>query len=527
MIYKENKAKMDIQKDNIVDEIELNALTFLKNKEYQKAANLYLKLALSNPDTEKYLITAANCFDSLGDKQKSLSLYQKALSINPNSTTALLNLSTLYYELKKYSKSLHFANEVLTTNPDNFSALLNIANVHYATKDYEQALQYYEKLYDINPKSYNAVANLANTYYNLNQFIRAIEFAKQAIDMRPNSVEPYIIAGNSYAELLKKDEAATLLKKAASIAPNSEWVNQSISHLFLKMGNYKQGINYAWRLFFIKNYQVSADEHITFGYLLYEAYDEKEYELVQNYIQLWKDHFPDNPIVNHISSALSGTQDLSSTDLSYVKNMFDNFAPSFDEILTALEYSVPATIGEILKDHLKPKLFKKHQILDLGCGTGLCAEALKPSLPNDEFYGIDISENMLKEAGSKNLYKELYQDDIINFLTHNTQTFNAVIAGDVLTYFGDLKLLIRLLTKTVKPNGYLCFSISKNKDNKQEYFLTPSGRFTHSLSYIMRQLKYCGFSVINSKEQILRKEGIHDVEGYVILAKKEIEVIFE
>lgn len=510
-----------------MDEIELNALTFLKNKEYTKAANLYLKLALSHPENEKYLITAANCHDSLGDKKTALNLYKKALNINPTSITALLNISTLYYETQNYNKSLHFASKVLEINPNNFSAILNIGNIYYITKEYEKANTYYETLYELNPKSYNAVVNIANTSYNLNQYVKAIEYTKLAIDMRPSSVEPYIIAGNSYAEILQKEEAVQLLKKAASISPNSEWVINSLSLLFIKMKNYKQAINYAWRVFHLKNYQVSADDHINFGYLLYEALDEKEEELVANYLQLWQSHYPDNPIVNHIHSALSGTQNISTTDLGYIKNIFNNFATSFDSILSELGYSVPNSIASTLKIHLKPKLFKKHHILDLGCGTGLCAEALQPYFPNEEFYGVDISENMLQEAGKKNIYKELYQDDIVNFLENNTQTYQAIIAGDVLTYFGDLKPFIKHLIKATTINGYFCFSISKNIYNKQEYYLTPSGRFTHSLSYIMRLLKHCGFTALHTEELILRKEGPKDVPGYILLAKKDVEVVFE
>ena len=504
-----------------MNEVELNALTFLKNKDYQKAANLYLKLALENPNEEKYFITAANCNDSLGDKKKALSLYKKALSINPNSTTTLLNLSTIYYELKNFEKSIYYANKVLEDNPNNFSAILNLGNALYADKEYEDALACYEKLYELNPKSYNAVANIANTSYNLNQQLKALDYAKLAIDMRPNSVEPYIIAGNAYVELLQNDEAAQLLKKAANIAPNSQWVLNSISNLFTKMGNYKQAINYAWKTFFTKSFQVTPNEHINFGYLLYEAYDEGHQELVEKYVTLWQTHFEDNPIVIHICSALKGSEDISTTTLDYVKHLFDNFASSFDYILNELEYCVPEIISELVKNNLKTKLFKKLKFLDLGCGTGLCSEALKPYFPNEDFFGVDISEKMLNIAGKKEIYKELYQDDIINFLAENETKYHTILAGDVITYMGDLKPLIYSLNQAIEINGYFCFSISTNIYNKKDFHLTPSGRFAHTPSYVLRLLKHCGFQVIEIREEVLRKEGTKDVPGNIILAKKE------
>lgn len=151
------------------------------------------------------------------------------------------------------------------------------------------------------------------------------------------------------------------------------------------MGNWKQCLHYAWKAFALKGDKISADDHINFGYLLYEAHDEKQDELVDKYLSRWEECFPENPIVRHMSCAIRNIQEVPTTDLSYVKGLFDGFAPSFDEILHELDYKVPAMIADFLKDTLKTKLFKKRRILDLGCGTGLCAEALRAYFPNEEF----------------------------------------------------------------------------------------------------------------------------------------------
>ena len=121
----------------------------------------------------------------------------------------------------------------------------------------------------------------------------------------------------------------------------------------------------------------------------------------------------------------------------------------------------------------------------------------------------------------------LYADDIMSFLDASTDVYHAVTAGDVLTYMGDLKPLFREIAGKIKFGGLLCFSISKNIYNQNDYYLSSSGRFAHSLAYIHRLLKYCGFEVLKQEERVLRREGVHDVEGYVILASKNIEVVFE
>lgn len=243
-----------------LEEIKQNALDFLKNGEYEKAAKLYLQLAVSYPQDEGYLVSAANCYDRLNDKKVALSLYKKALAINPNSLAVILNLSTIYYELKKYELSAQFAKQALMIKEDNVSALMNLGNVAYAEGDFALALEFYEKMYEINSNSYNAIVNIANTCYNLGQYLKAIEFAQMAIQKRPSHAAPYIVMGNCYAELMKTEEAAGLLKKATEIEPNSEWLSNSIAALYQKSGNWKQALHYAWRAMALKGNKVTADE---------------------------------------------------------------------------------------------------------------------------------------------------------------------------------------------------------------------------------------------------------------------------
>lgn len=511
-----------------MEELEQNALDFLKNQEFDKAAKLYLQLSMAHPEVEKYLISAANCYDQSGDKKVALSLYRKALAINNQSLAVLLNMSTLYYELKKYDSSIEFAEKVLELSADNFAALMNLGNSYYAQGKYDEALKFYDEMFKLNANSYNAILNIANTCYNLGNFSRAIEFAKMAIEKRPMSAEPYIVAGNSYVELLKNEEATTCLKKASELAPDSDWLCNSIANLFQKMGNWKQCLYYAWKAFALNGKSVSIEDHINFAYFLYEAEDdEQNRELVEKYLTRWEEAFPNHPVVHHACCALRNVQDVPAMDLTYVKGLFDGFATSFDEILGELEYKAPELIAQGLKDHLKTKLFKKRRILDLGCGTGLCAQALVSFFPNEEFYGVDISDRMLNEAGKKNIYKELYADDIISFLETSDEVYHAVVAGDVLTYFGDLKPVFRALTKAVKFNGFFAFTVSKNTLNSNDYFLVPSGRFVHTINYVLRLLKYCGFKMLSVKETVLRHEGAREVVGYVIVAQKELEVVFE
>lgn len=510
-----------------LDELEQKALELLKNKEYDKAAKIYLQLAMSTPDNENHLISAANCYDTYGDKKLALGLYKKALEINPQSLNALINISSLYYQAKKFDKSAKYAQLALDIKADNFNAIFNLGNVAYAQGNYQDALEYYERMYALNPNSYLAIVNIANSCYCLCNFLKAIEYSLMAINKRPTNIDAYVIAGNSYLELNKLTDAITYLKKALEISPNSPWVISSIANIFQKQEDWKQCLHYLWKVFAIKGDNATADDHINFGQSLYEAQLDGNKELVETYIKRWNEIYHENTIVSYITATLTNNKNIKTSDIQYVQKLFDGFASSFENVLSELNYQVPTLIADSLKGTLKTKLFKKRRILDLGCGTGLCTEAIQKYFPNEEYYGVDISERMLEIAKRKGIFKALTADDINNFVTTDNNIYHTIVAGDVLTYFGDVKLLFREIARLTKFNGLFCFSITTNNINNQNYYLTTSGRFVHSPNYICSLLKFCGFDVIKKEETFLRKEGRHDINGYIILAQKKIEVVYE
>ena len=115
-------------------------------------------------------------------------------------------------------------------------------------------------------------------------------------------------------------------------------------------------------------------------------------------------------------------------------------------------------------------------------------------LGQDPYHGVgeanglcfSVNEGIKMPPSLNNIYKELYQDDISNFLTKNTTKYQTIIAGDVLTYMGDLKPLTRLLAKSIsfktRERG-LTNNSSKSSSENCDNCSSSSGLFVNS-SYI-------------------------------------------
>lgn len=83
---------------------------------------------------------------------------------------------------------------------------------------------------------------------------------------------------------------------------------------------------------------------------------------------------------------------------AYVQSVFDRFSNSFDSRLAALDYRAPALVAEAVSECLGP-LAAGLEVLDAGCGTGLCAALLRPFA--NRLTGIDLSEGMLSKARAR------------------------------------------------------------------------------------------------------------------------------
>jgi predicted TPR repeat methyltransferase len=283
------------------------------------------------------------------------------------------------------------------------------------------------------------------------------------------------------------------------------------------------------------NYQLALDAGLTavetsdgddahqlnLAYTIYEIALEKGKKTVMPTLKKWYQKHSQNIIVQQVWNIFFSSSETYRSDSQYVKKIFDEFADSFDEVLRDLEYIVPTKISQILQADKSDFIDKKIAVLDLGCGTGLCVQSLKKILKNAVFYGVDISPKMSEKAATKNIYKKLINEDVEAYLFKHKNKYEMIIAADVFTYFGDLKKVFEGVYKSLKKDGVIVFSISELSKSDSMWKQHLSGRFLHSKKYIENLLVETGFSPAKFVPCVLRKEGKKNVNGWIILGKKE------
>lgn len=356
----------------------------------------------------------------------------------------------------------------------------------------------------------------ANDLYKKHKYKKAICLYQKILQSYPEHYAALCNSASSYFETGDYKTAATYFLHLLKIEPQNPWWHTYLSQIYQKQKSYRKALDSAWRA--VKVSHGSMEHQINLSYAFYEIALLKGADFVHDRVEKFYRQYSQSGIAQQCYASFLNSTDFTSCNQEYVEKIFDVFAAEFDKTLHLLQYDSPEVIAQMLHE-IYHNENDKLTLLDLGCGSGLCGQAIKKILPSASIYGVDISSQMLHQADQKNVYYHLIKNNIIDYLKVSNLSFDAVVASDVLTYFGDLDKVFNLVFSHLKTSGIFVFNISQN-DGRHNWILTISSRFTHSISYVKKQLRKQGFRILKEQQKVIRKEGTEDVKGSIFIVLK-------
>lgn len=157
-------------------------------------------------------------------------------------------------------------------------------------------------------------------------------------------------------------------------------------------------------------------------------------------------------------------------------------------------------------------------VLDVGCGTGEILSAIRKLYPTISLQGIDISQEMLKQAENKKIDNvKLYLGDA-EHLSFENDKFDVLICTDSFHHYPNPKKAIEEFYRVLKKNGYLLLADFVKPFPVRQLmnifipFSNEGDVKIYSQSEILSFLKYGGFQDI--QYQKINKSS------YLAVAKK-------
>lgn len=375
--------------------------------------------------------------------------------------------------------------EALRARPDFAEAHNNLGNVLMRSERWDAAVAAYRSAL-----AHGLVHPLV--FYNLGTALRrtgeaaaAERHFAAALAMTPEYAEAWNNLGNLWRENARPDSAGAAYLRALRLRP--EW----------------------------------EDAHDNLSGALYLLHDRGGRDDAVALAAVWLARHPDHPQARHLGAALSGATGDDRASDAYVRQVFDSFADSFDKQLEELGYRAPALLAAMIRENgvRGNGVGSGIDVLDAGCGTGLCGPLLKPAARRLD--GVDLSAGMLERARARGGYDELVEAELTEFLTGRPDRYDLIVAADVFCYFGDMGPALNAAASCLRRGGRFAFSVERlSGDAPERWRLLPHGRYAHRADGLIAQVRASGLSIIETREDTLREESGEPVAGLLILAER-------
>jgi predicted TPR repeat methyltransferase len=205
----------------------------------------------------------------------------------------------------------------------------------------------------------------------------------------------------------------------------------------------------------------------------------------------------------------------------YVRAVFDDYAPRFDQALDKLSYRAPELLRSAVERACRETGRTMHfgAMLDLGCGTGLSAAAFRSSV--DWLVGIDLSPAMIAQARGKGLYDKLIEAELMGFLA-SEMTANAryglVVAADVFVYLPDLANVVAAVGRVMDADGLFAFTVETHAGTG--VVLGDKLRYAHADAHVRDALAGAGLTLRHLAAASTRHEAGEPVPGLIVVAER-------
>lgn len=221
------------------------------------------------------------------------------------------------------------------------------------------------------------------------------------------------------------------------------------------------------------------------------------------------DRGADTDLHRYYLAALQHGAPVAHTPRQYVQTLVEQYAGEFEgHLFGQLRYQGHRVLVEQLPAACPPRFA---QVLDLGCGTGLCGVHIRSRA--DVLWGLDLSAAMLDKARARGAYDRLIEENLAEVLRSETAQFDLVRAADVFFYVGHLEDVFALLARRIRPDGWLAFTIEEAVSSWNEPQLLPSLRYAHPLNYVKALASQHGFRCVYTHGAPLRGDQEIGVPG--------------
>ena len=405
--------------------------------------------------------------------------YKRALRHDPMHLDANYLLGTLYAEQRELTKALKFLRQAAEINPRSHMIQNNLGNIYQLSRQYDKAIECYRRALECEPNMPEVQNNLGNIYKGNRQYAEAEECYRRVLFFRPEFAEGYCNLGIVLQGQKKYREAIENFNKALELSPLLKEAFEGLGTCYAETGEREQAI--AW---------------------------------FNRYLDL--DPGGDSEVKLKLARLNAG-EIPGRYPAAVMLTTYEKKAQNWDADVQqpGREFLGPRHVREVL-EQLKLAQTRQLDVLDIGCGTGVCGEYLRDYAKYLE--GVDLSPHMLEQARKKGCYDLLECADIIAHMQGCNRTFDLIIASGVLILFGDLFPVFQAAARLLDPGGIFVFTLYRGES--EGVTVRYNLHFAHSEAYVREMAESAGLQVSTLEQKVHEFDLGEPQPGWIVALRK-------
>lgn len=417
-----------------------------------------------------------------GDLATAQDIYLEILNKDPENADGLHFLGLLHFDAGETESAIDLIQTSLEKDDRNTSALNNLGNILKLIGEPRKAFAAYVRAVELDSRHEEAWKNINLLVRSCGDYDEILEIMSEIVRLDPENPDAWHTYGLALLLTGSKEEAAQAFEKSLEFdgptAPSAVWRARILSAL---------------------------------GHS----------DLSQKHFERIVEADPGNEAARYHLAAVRGDK-LEHAPEDYVKTHFDKFSESFDDVLQNLGYRAPELVAEDVVTLARGRPDPFHDVVDLGCGTGLCGPLIREHCV--KLTGVDLSRGMMQKAAELNVYDFLVEGELVSFLNADLPTrFDLAVCVDTLCYIGNLRPFMKALAGALKPGGILVASVEHLADpSGPDFRVDSSGRYAHTPAYIRKCAEEAALSYAADRREVLRRELGKDVQGLIFQVQRPL-----
>jgi tetratricopeptide (TPR) repeat protein len=205
-------SSQQAQREQVAQYALMRGLSFLQEKNYDRAAGELKRAVTFNPDLEEAYEYLGKVYQINGKTQEAIETFKKWVGHDPTSEKGLTALGNAYVEKKQYEEAEAQFKRLAQINPSSAYPFNSLGHIYQLTERYDDAEEQFKKVIKLSPRDANGYYGLGLALSKQEKYEDAIEQFENAIALKKNFEYAYSDMAYAYIGLGKKTKAEEIVE---------------------------------------------------------------------------------------------------------------------------------------------------------------------------------------------------------------------------------------------------------------------------------------------------------------------------